>query len=133
MRGLRLFVRPVEPQDAHSVAAFLDQHREASAPQPSITAPSAGLPACALLGKLLGDIVAVAELVVRNEGVEIQRIIVAAELRKKRIGKVMLREVEDLARKLDRSTLLVDEPGAAAGFFERAGFEREGMRWIKRL
>jgi GNAT superfamily N-acetyltransferase len=120
MKGLRLFVRPIEGADAGEIDAFLT--REAA----QRTAP-----ACGLLGKLLGDIVAVVELDFSGEAMRVDDILVARELRRKRIGKAMMREVEQLAKKLDRRKVVVDDARGAQEFFRRAGFEQQGERWVR--
>lgn len=116
MRGLRLFVRPIEPADHVAVRAFLG--RDAA-------------PACGLLGKLLGDIVAVVALDVTGDALRVEDLYVAPELRKKWIGRVMMREVEQLALKMDRRRVIVDDARDAQEFFRRVGFESEGESWVR--
>lgn len=120
MRGLRLFVRPIEKADAEPVRLFL-------AGLPGAAPP----PACGLLGKLLGDLVAVVGFEITAEDVRIDDLQVAAPLRKKRIGRVMMREVEQLATKAGVGRIVVNDPGDAAGFFEQVGFQKDGERWVK--
>jgi hypothetical protein len=43
----------------------------------------------------------------------------------------MMREAEQLAAKMDRHRLVVDDAGEARGFFERVGFQVEGERWVR--
>lgn len=127
MRGLRLYVRPIDPADSPAVSAFLArQEAGRSDPAPSI-------PAWGLLGKLLGDIVAVVALEVTDDALRVDDIVVARELRRKRIGRAMLREVEQLAAKFDRRRVVVDDAGGAQEFFRRVGFENEGERWAKNV
>src|SRR5687767_467087 len=92
MRGLRLFVRPIDAADHPAVAEFLARQ------DPRTTLP----PLFGLLGKLLGDIVAVAAVELTADALRLDDIIVARDLRKKRIGRVMIRELEELAAKMDR-------------------------------
>ena len=120
MRGLRLYVRPIDSADAPAVSAFLARHASDAPP-----------PACGLLGKLLGDIVAVVALEVTEDALRVDDIVVARELRRKRIGRAMLREVEELAAKFERHRVVVDDAGDAQEFFRRVGFENEGERWIR--
>jgi ribosomal protein S18 acetylase RimI-like enzyme len=155
VRGLRLFVRPIESGDHSDVCAFLDAQREQSAEQSAVgSRQSAGdphpthesdhgfpancqlptanpTPACGLLGKLLGDIVAVVSLEITGDALHIEDVLVARELRRKWIGRVMMREVEQLAAKMDRRRIVVDDARDAAEFFRRTGFEREGERWVR--
>ena len=121
MRGLRLYVRPIDSADAPAVSAFLARHASAGSSPP----------AWGLLGKLLGDVVAVVALEITDDAVRVDDIVVARELRRKRIGRAMLREVEQLAAKFDRRRVVVEDAGDAQEFFRRAGFESEGERWIR--
>ena len=124
MRGLRLYVRPIDAADASAVSAFLARHRGRAE-----AAPYA--PAWGLLGKLLGDIVAVVALQITDDALRVEDIVVAHELRRKRIGRAMLREVEQLAAKFERNRVVVDDAGDAQEFFRRVGFHSEGERWTK--
>ena len=119
MRGLRLFVRPIEAGDQKDVEAFLARQGAVS------------VPACGLLGKLLGDIVAVVSLEITDDALRVDDVVVASELRRKWIGRVMMREVEQLAAKMDRRRVVVEDARDAQEFFRRTGFEREGERWIR--
>ena len=124
MRGLRLYVRPIDSADTPAVSAFLAGHAPDAASSP---------PAWGLLGKLLGDIVAVVALEITDDALRVDDIVVARELRRKWIGRAMLREVEQLAAKFDRSRLVVEHPGDAEEFFRRVGFVSEGERWAKKI
>ena len=124
MRGLRLFVRPIEPDDGPAVARFLGLAADAPI--------SAGGPAGpGLMGKLLGDIVAVVGLEITDDALRIDQILVAPELRRKWIGKAMMREVEQLAAKFDRQRIIVEDACGAQEFFRRVGFQNEGERWVR--
>ena len=126
MRGLRLYVRPIDSADASAVSAFLARHRAAASAETASPVPAWGL-----LGKLLGDIVAVVALQITDDALRVDDIVVAPELRRKRIGRAMLREVEQLAAKFERDRVVVDDAGDAQEFFRRVGFEHEGDRWTK--
>jgi GNAT superfamily N-acetyltransferase len=116
VKGLRLYVRPIEAADQPALSAFLG---------------SGTPPAWGLLGKLLGELVAVVGLEVAGDGLRVSEIFVTGELRKKRIGRAMMREVEQLAAKLEQRRIVVDDAGDAQEFFRRVGFEREGDRWVR--
>ena len=121
MRGLRLFVRPIDAADHEAVAAFLaGQDLDAR-----------HTPAFGLVGKLLGDIVAVAAIDLTGDAVLVNEIIVARDLRKKRIGRVMMREIEELALKMDRRRVVVENARDAHEFFRHVGFRYEGERWVR--
>jgi ribosomal protein S18 acetylase RimI-like enzyme len=122
MRGLRLFVRPIDAADSQAVNTFL-QRQECS-----ISTPAWGL-----LGKLLGDVVAVVSLDMTDDALRVEDIVVARDLRRKWIGRVMMREVEQLAKKMDRRRVVIDDARDAQEFFRRVGFESEGARWVRVL
>jgi ribosomal protein S18 acetylase RimI-like enzyme len=160
VRGLRLFVRPIEAADHEALAAFFARQNEGvgsglrssqSAADPAqnedltppsgqnegLTPPSGqkeGLtpaPAWGLLGKLLGDVVAVVALRITDDALRVEGVTVARELRRKWIGRVMMREVEQLAVKMDRRRIVVEDAGDAQEFFRRVGFQSEGERWVR--
>jgi GNAT superfamily N-acetyltransferase len=125
VRGLRLYVRPIEPADRAALERFLGT---AAGQAPGRVSLQTGL-----LGKLLGDIVAVVALEVTDEALRIEDIVVARDLRRKWIGRAMLREVEQLAAKFERRRIVVDDARDAQEFFRRTGFVSEGDRWVRQL
>lgn len=102
------------------MSAFLEGQTDASS-----------VPAWGLLGKLLGDIVAVVALELTDDAVRVEDIVVTRELRKKWIGRVMMGEVEQLAAKMDRRRIIVEDARDAQEFFRRVGFQSEGERWVR--
>ncbi len=118
-------MRPIEPSDRDAVNAFLT--RQLDAPGAATTT----VPGYGLLGKLLGDIVAVVAIDIADDAVRIADVIVARELRRKWIGRVMMRELEQFASKMDRRRLVVDDARDAHEFVRRVGFESEGERWVR--
>ncbi len=110
VRGQKLFIRPIEPPDSELVRAFLDRHA------PGTPRPSAGL-----IGKLVGEVAAVLAMEITDESLRIVDLVVAEELRRKRVGRIMIDELAQLAGKMERSWLEVD-PRGARRFFERVGF-----------
>ena len=125
MRGLRLYVRPIDSADTEAVSAFLARHADGQAEA------TPGTPAWGLLGKLLGEIVVIVSLDLSGDAVRIEDLVVARDLRKKRIGKAMMREVEQLAAKMDRNRIVVEDVRDAQEFFRRVGFHSEGERWVR--
>lgn len=123
MRGLRLFVRPIDAADSEAVGKFLRGEAR----------DSDGAPAVGLLGKLLGDIVAVVAIELTPDALRVDDIYVARDLRKKRIGRVMMREVEQLAAKMDRRRVVVEDAQDAHEFFRHVGFQNEGERWVRHV
>jgi GNAT superfamily N-acetyltransferase len=126
MRGQRLFVRPIDAGDADSVREFLARHH-----------PGAASPSCGLLGKLVGELVAVLSMEVTESAVRLDHLIVAKDLRRKRIGRVMMNELEALAGKLDRTRIEAspsDQTSDQADeFLRRVGFVEEGGRFVRRV
>jgi N-acetylglutamate synthase-like GNAT family acetyltransferase len=123
MRGQRLFVRPIEPGDADTVRSFLAIHAKQNA-----------VPACGLIGKLVGELVAVMTIDLGEpNGVRIRDLIVAPDLRRKRIGRVMMNEIESLAAKMERDWLIADTAGSSREFLQRVGFIDEGTRMVRRV
>ena len=121
MRGQKLFVRPMEITDSTSVRRFLDAE-----------SPGAATPATALLGKLLGDIVALVEMEITYDSVLIHHLVVARDLRRKRVARMMLNELASLAAKMDREWLVFG-CSAPAEFLKRVGFDSEGRRMVRRV
>ncbi len=123
MRGQRLFVRAIEAGDADVVRQFLMENSEANA-----------TPAFGLLGKLLGRVVAVMGIDVSDPGaVRIESLIVARDLRRKRIGRVMMSELETIAAKMERDWLITESVADAREFLVRVGFVEAGDRMIKKV
>jgi N-acetylglutamate synthase-like GNAT family acetyltransferase len=115
MKGQRLYVRPIESGDAAAVGEFLSrQGLPAQAPE------------CGLIGKLVGELVAVLAMEIDGDAVRIRDLVVDAELRRKRIGRVMLSELDALASKMDRRWLVVENPSLSREFLSRVGFVEEG-------
>jgi len=144
LRGLRLFVRPIESGDREALSVFFKEESAVGGRRSAVEPPTPPgspadcrlptadcLPACGLLGKLLGDIVAVVSLEITGDAVNIEDVLVARELRRKWIGRVMMREVEQLAAKMERTRIVVDDARDAGEFFRRTGFQREGERWVR--
>jgi len=123
-RGIRLFVRPIETADDDAVQAFFEAHERTD--RPPLPTPARGL-----LGKLLGDLVAVVSLEITEDAVRVEDVTVSRELRRKWIGRVMMREVEQLAANLERRRIVVENAGNAGEFFRRVGFQSEGERWVR--
>ena len=123
MRGQRLYVRPIEPGDSDAVRAFLVAHAERDA-----------VPACGLLGKLLGQLVAVMAIDLSEaDGIRVDELVVLPDLRRKRIGRVMMNELESLAAKMERDWLIAEAAEGARDFLRRVGFVDDGSRMVRRV
>lgn len=122
MRGQCLFIRPIDPSDRDAIRDFLDRH-SASSP----------VPTTGLLGKLVGDLAAVVAIEITAPSIRIDDIVVAPDLRRKRIGRFMMDELGLLAAKMECRRLVVECDGAAGEFFRRVGFERDGDEWVRRV
>ncbi|HEX7705143.1 MAG TPA: GNAT family N-acetyltransferase [Thermoanaerobaculia bacterium] len=124
MRGLRLFVRPIDSSDYELVSRFIANNLVPGSAVQTV-------PACGLLGKLLGEIVAYVAFELTPEALRIDDILVATELRRKWIGRAMFRELETLAGQLERRRVVVEDARGAGEFFRRIGFQSEGERWVR--
>ena len=120
LRGQRLFVRPIETADREAVRGFLAAHGNGIKP-----------PETGLIGKLVGELVAVLSMEVTSDAIRVDDLVVAPALRRKQIGRVMLNELADLAAKMERDRLVVERDGARE-FLRRVGFVEEGGRMIRR-
>jgi len=121
LRGQRLFVRPIETADREGIEAFLTAH-----------GGGAAMPKTGLIGKLVGNLVAVLAMEVTSDAIRIDDLIVARELRRKQIARVMLKELAELAAKMERDWLVV-ERGDAREFLLRVGFVEDGDRMVRRV
>jgi GNAT superfamily N-acetyltransferase len=122
VKGQHLYVRPIDGSDHEAVDAFLD-----------LCGCPRSLPKTGLLGKLVGDLAAVLLMEIAPSCILIRELVVAAPLRRKRVGRVMIDELAQLAAKIDRPLLVVEEPAEARRFFERVGFAQEGGRYVRRV
>ncbi len=114
MKGQKLFVRPVEAGDSAALRAFAGQHG-------GDPAPAAGL-----IGKLAGELVATLSMQVEPDAIRINDLVVAEELRRKRVARVMLNELAILAGTMKREWLIASV--AHREFLERVGFhEADGL------
>src|SRR6266542_1061133 len=113
MRGQKLFVRPIEASDHDAIRAFLASHSAASA-----------VPTCGLIGKLLGEVVAVLSMEITGDAVRVDDLVVAKELRRKRIGRGMLAELDALAAKMERDWIIARDDHE---FLRRVGFSGNGV------
>jgi len=100
----------------------MQQHGDASA-----------VPECGLVGKLVGELVAVMSIRVTGDAIRIEDLLVAPELRRKRIGRVMLEELSGLAAKMERDWLIAEGAGSSREFLKRVGFIDEGTRMVRRV
>jgi len=118
VKGQRLFVRPIEAADTAAVRAFASQY---GSPEPR----------SGLLGKLVGELVSVLSMEIEDDAVRLVDLVVAEELRRKRIGRVMLNELAALTAKLERTWLVADIANRA--FLERVGFVEDGGLMRRRV
>jgi GNAT superfamily N-acetyltransferase len=112
VKGQKLFVRPIETADADAIRAFATQHGGSSEVRSG------------LVGKLVGDLAAVLAMEFETGAIRLVDLVVAEELRRKRVGRVMLNELAILAAKLEREWLVADV--AHGQFLRRVGFIEEG-------
>lgn len=117
MRGQKLHVRRVIPSDATALASF---HATGQFGYP-LPHGSEGI-----LGKIVGEVVA--HLLFERTGGEatIRHLLVATEMRKKRVGTLMVRELEQIlsAEGVSRIGITADCP--LRSFFLKQGFVESG-------
>lgn len=111
----------MEITDSEAVRQFLET-----------VSPTDPLPDTALLGKLLGSIVALIAIEITDDSLLIRNLVVAPDLRRKRVARMMLIELDSLAAKMDRDWLVFG-CSAPAEFLKRVGFDSEGRRMVRRV
>lgn len=94
-------------------------------------APGSPIPETALLGKLAGELVAILAMEITAGSAAIRDLVVAHDLRRKRIGRFMIDELDSLASKMDLGLTLACE--APAGFVASVGFALDGGRIVRRV
>lgn len=122
MRGQVLFTRPIEPADHDALASFLESH---SAGTP--------VPETGLIGKLVGNLVALAGTQITPDSVRLTHIVVKPDLRRKQVARLMLNDLEQLAANIGRRWIVVSSSPGTEEFLRRVGFEREGVEWIREV
>ena len=120
MKGQTLFIRAIEPADAEAVGNFLQRHGRGSAEN------RAGF-----LGKLVGDLVAVLTIEMSERNLEVRELIVREDLRRKRIGRLMLGELERIAATTGIESLRAQPSLDARPFFLKTGFLEEGPFMVR--
>jgi predicted N-acetyltransferase YhbS len=123
LRGQRLFVRPIEAGDAEAIRSFFTSQQ----------AGEAVIPACGLLGKVVGDIVAVMAIEIADDVLVVHDLYVARELRRKRIGRFLAGEAAQLAAKLERTAVVVSDARGSEEFLRRVGFVSEDGLFVRRV
>jgi GNAT superfamily N-acetyltransferase len=82
----------------------------------------------------LGELVAVMAIDLSEaNGIRVDELLVVPELRRKRIGRVMINELEALAAKMERDWLIADAAEGGRDFLRRVGFVEEGTRMVRRV
>lgn len=70
---------------------------------------------------------------IADDGLHVENIVVAHEVRRKRIGRFLLDEAARLAEKIDRDRLVVTEARGAEDFLRRIGFAEEDGVFVRRV
>jgi GNAT superfamily N-acetyltransferase len=122
VRGQRLFVRPIESGDREAIRAFL-----------AANGSQGDAPACGLLGKLVGDLVGVMAMKIAGNGVHVEHVVVARELRRKRIGRFLFDEAARFAEKNGQDRLVVTDARGTEEFLRRVGFVVEDGVFVRRV
>ncbi len=92
----------------------------------------APVPVTGLMGKLVGNLVAVLAMEVTPDAIRVDDLLVAPELRSKQIGRVMLKELAELAAKMERDWLIVERRDGRE-FLRRVGFEERDGAMVRRV
>ena len=124
MRGQRLFIRPIEADDREAIRRFLEVHRETPEPLP---------PACGLVGKLVGELVAILAMDISGRTILLRDLVIATDLRRKRIGRAMVEELTRMAEKMECEEIVVLDPGGAEPFLRKIGFTRAKEGLVRRV
>ncbi len=115
MKGVRLFARPAGAEDDPRLRAFwIAEGRE----------PEAG--SAAVIGFLLGEIVASISFDRDGQTLRIRDFWVARNLRRKRVGRAMLAELDVEALGLGAARLIIRPPSDFIDAFRRLGFSDAG-------
>lgn len=91
------------------------------------------LPVPGLLARLVGEPVGFLAYSPAGTELRIDQIFVAADLRRKRIGRGLLMETEQLARRLNCTALVVSPHCQAGEFFTQVGFEERDSLFRKTI
>ena len=121
-KGQRLFVRPITETDGPAVAEFLNRE-----------APECAHPAGGLIGKLVGDLVAVAGTSTRGDEVILEMVVVAKALRRKRIGRVLIDALATSAAFPGQRWLVARKEESTVAFLRRVGFSDRGDSIARRI
>jgi GNAT superfamily N-acetyltransferase len=120
VKGQKLFVRPVSPADYDEIADF---YAEQTSPFPA-DSPS-------LVGKLVGRIVAHLSYRTVGDIVVIDHLFVARDLRRRRVGRFMISELERLAG-TEANLLRARQVDSATDFLMAIGFRPAGDGGLER-
>ena len=115
MKGIRLFVRRATPEDGPLLAEFRAREGRAAAP----------LEPGELIAFLLGDLVASISFDSEGETLVIRDLWVARNLRRKRIARAILAELDAEARRLGSAGIAVRPSTEFVEAFRRLGFIAE--------
>lgn len=123
MKGQILWTRPSSEADAADLAAFYSAER-AKPPDVSLEGR---------IGKVAGTVVAHIAWSVNERTLLLQHLYVAGDLRRKRIGRWMLDEVEKLAAGMHCGWIAADVQCELGEFLLKQGFEKRAGRIVKEV
>jgi GNAT superfamily N-acetyltransferase len=115
MKGIRLFIRPLTSDDSPRLLSFWSAEGRPGAP-----------PRDGLIGFLLGDLVVSLAFEDEGEALRITDVWVARNLRRKRVARAMVEELDALARRRGATRLLVRPSEEFIDAFRRLGFADAG-------
>lgn len=119
MKGQRLFVRLAKPDDQNEIELFYSTENERARMPAPLNGDSHR---SALIGKVVGEMVAHLAFSLEDEVIRVESIYVARLLRRKWIGRFMISELERLTNARTRR-VEVSSDCEAAEFFRAVGFE----------
>jgi GNAT superfamily N-acetyltransferase len=125
VKGQKLWIRKLSPADSPEIDAFAASH-DFPSPDPGSS--------CGWLARIAGQLVAVAAVEPLTERVATLRLLhVAPDLRRKRVGTLLLQQIEqELGTDgLERLEATVGSP--LASFLLRRGFEQHGDRLVRSI
>ena len=121
-KGQHLYVRPIVNADRTAIAEFLARE-----------APECDPPAEGVIGKLVGDLVAVAGTSRHDDEVILEVVVVANSLRRKRIGRVLIDALATCVASPSPRWLVARKEESTVAFLRRLGFHDRGDSIVRRI
>jgi N-acetylglutamate synthase-like GNAT family acetyltransferase len=114
MKGQKLFVRLLTDEDAPALEAFYARE--------NLRMPEQSPGGSGFIGKVVGDVVAHLVFSVNGESMRVTHVFVSPSLRRKGVGRWLVREMEEAARGLRAGVLEASSSVDTDAFFTALGF-----------